>query len=314
MAPHARLPAYKDPEYQSTHLQTFENSLTYPLRPVLPPNVKQSEFDIAIAEYKSAVGSTQVLTGEDLVEYIDPYELHESDASKRKVPSAAVRPANVDELKKVLEVSNKHVIPLWTFSRGKNLGYGGPAPRVTGSVALDLHRMDKIIEVSEEYSYAVVEPGVTFTDLYEHCAKNKLKVWPSVPSLGWGSVVGNVSLSVLGGLKDPIAICRPWTDTKYDRRHSTVAPASLQPRRTISTFVASRSFFPTVPSFVPANSLSHHPRLHTSPNSHSVPVLKAFFFNPTLGSSPKWGYGLPQLPRLICPATSICQTLGILRQ
>jgi hypothetical protein len=69
--------------------------------------------------------------------------------------------------------------------------YGGPAPRVNGSIALDLHRMNKIIEVNSEYSYAVVEPGVTFTDLYDYCVKNKLNVWPSCPSLGWGSVVGN---------------------------------------------------------------------------------------------------------------------------
>lgn len=52
--------------------------------------------------------------------------------------------------------------------------------------------MNKVIEVNEEYSYAVVEPGVTFTDLYDYCRLHKLRVWPSVPSLGWGSVVGNV--------------------------------------------------------------------------------------------------------------------------
>jgi FAD/FMN-containing dehydrogenase len=74
-----------------------------------------------------------------------------------------------------------------TFDR-----YGGPAPRLSGSLALDLHRMDKIIEVNQEFSYAVVEPGVTFTDLYDYCVLHKLRVWPSVPSLGWGSVVGNV--------------------------------------------------------------------------------------------------------------------------
>ena len=78
--------------------------------------------------------------------------------------------------------------------------YGGPAPRLNGSVALDLHRMDKIIEVSDNYAYAVVEPGVTFTDLYNHCAKNKIRAWPSVPSLGWGSVVGNVSRATLNEL------------------------------------------------------------------------------------------------------------------
>jgi FAD/FMN-containing dehydrogenase len=51
--------------------------------------------------------------------------------------------------------------------------------------------MNKIIEVNSEYAYAVVEPGVSFTDLYDYCVKSKLKVWPSCPSLGWGSVVGN---------------------------------------------------------------------------------------------------------------------------
>lgn len=63
---------------------------------------------------------------------------------------------------------------------------------MSGSVVLDLHRMNKIIEVNEKFAYAVVEPGVTFGDLYAYIAERKLKVWPSTASLGWGSVVGNV--------------------------------------------------------------------------------------------------------------------------
>ncbi|KAL1982898.1 hypothetical protein VTN96DRAFT_750 [Rasamsonia emersonii] len=51
--------------------------------------------------------------------------------------------------------------------------------------------MDRVIEVHDQYAYAVIKPGVTFTDLYNYCARNKLRVWPSVPSLRWGSVVGN---------------------------------------------------------------------------------------------------------------------------
>lgn len=78
-------------------------------------------------------------------------------------------------------------LPL-TFCR-----YGGPAPKVPGSIVFDLHRMDKVLEVSEKFAYAVVEPGVTFGDLYEYCAAKKLKVWPSTASLGWGSIIGNVS-------------------------------------------------------------------------------------------------------------------------
>ena len=101
-------------------------------------------------------------------------------------------PNSTEQLQQVLRVANQYAVPLWTFSRGKNLGYGGPAPRVNGSVALDLHRMDRIIEVNDEFHYAVVEPGVTFIQLYEYCVEHGKKVWPSTPSLGWGSVVGNV--------------------------------------------------------------------------------------------------------------------------
>jgi FAD/FMN-containing dehydrogenase len=101
-------------------------------------------------------------------------------------------PQTTTQLQQVLRIANARAIPLWTFSRGKNLGYGGPAPRVRGSVALDLHRMDRIIEVDDEFHYAVVEPGVTFVDLYRYCVEHGKKVWPSTPSLGWGSVVGNV--------------------------------------------------------------------------------------------------------------------------
>lgn len=76
-----------------------------------------------------------------------------------------------------------------------NDSYGGPAPVVSGSIALDLHRMNRILEVNDEFHYAVVEPGVTWTDLYNYCVENKKKVWPSTPSLGWGSVIGNVGHS-----------------------------------------------------------------------------------------------------------------------
>ncbi|KAM5346044.1 hypothetical protein ACJ41O_009049 [Fusarium nematophilum] len=181
---------YQNPEWQDAHRELFDRSLTQELETILPPGVDQQEFYQAISEYVGVLGKDGVFIGSALRDFIDPYEMWESEG-KRRLPSAAVCPRSNAELHEVLRVSNKYKIPLWTFSRGKNLGYGGPAPGLNGSVALDLHRMNKIIEVSEKHSYAVVEPGVTFQDLYDHCAKNKLKVWPSCPTLGWGSVLGN---------------------------------------------------------------------------------------------------------------------------
>jgi hypothetical protein len=112
---------YIDAEYQSTHYNLFKDSITAPLTSVLPPGLTKSAFDDAIQEYGKAVGDDQVLRGDSLTEYIDPYELHESEGTRR-MPSAAVRPKDVEELKKVLKVSNDFGIPVWTFSRGKNLG------------------------------------------------------------------------------------------------------------------------------------------------------------------------------------------------
>ncbi|PVH76549.1 vanillyl alcohol oxidase [Cadophora sp. DSE1049] len=181
---------YADPDYNSTHHKLFSKSLINPLETVLPPGVTQVEFNTAFGKLKEVLGHENVYVGKALAEYIDPYELQE-EPSRRKVPSGAVCPATVAEAQGVLKIANEFKIPVWTFSRGKNLGYGGPAPRLSGSLALDLHRMNKVIEVNEEFSYAVVEPGVTFTDLYDYCKLHKLRMWPSVPSLGWGSVIGN---------------------------------------------------------------------------------------------------------------------------
>lgn len=56
---------------------------------------------------------------------------------------------------------------------------------------LDLHRMNKIVDVSEEHAYAIVEPGVSFLELYAYIQEKGYRLWPSCPALGWGSVVGN---------------------------------------------------------------------------------------------------------------------------
>ena len=115
------LPAYINEEYQSTHYNLFKDSITVPLKTVLPPGVTQAAFDAAITKYKAAVGGDQVYLVDNLAEYIDPYELHEAEGN-RKIPSAAVRPKDIEELREVLKISNEAGIPVWTFSRGKNLG------------------------------------------------------------------------------------------------------------------------------------------------------------------------------------------------
>lgn len=62
----------------------------------------------------------------------------------------------MEQVQAVVKLANELVLPLWTVSRGRNLGYGGPAPRLRGSAVLDLKRMNRIIEVNEKFAYALV--------------------------------------------------------------------------------------------------------------------------------------------------------------
>ncbi|MDR2256489.1 MAG: FAD-binding oxidoreductase [Arthrobacter sp.] len=119
--------------------------------------------------------------------YLDPYPLN---AGRESWPG--VRPGSTEEVQALVRLAGETSTALWTFSRGKNLGYGGPEPRDQRMVALDLSRMNRILHVDEDLCYAVIEPGVTFFDLFEHIKERGLKLWMSVPALGWGSVLGNM--------------------------------------------------------------------------------------------------------------------------
>ena len=100
-------------------------------------------------------------------------------------------PTTVEEIQEVLRVANEHKVPLWTHGTGRNNGYGGPAPRVRGSVIVSLRNMNRVLEINEELGYAVVEPGVRWFDLYEAIQAGGHRLMLSIADLGWGSVVGN---------------------------------------------------------------------------------------------------------------------------
>lgn len=156
-----------------------------------PPNIRPETFSAALQEFANVVGQDWLYTQEDeLGPYRDAYAPTRGQAEDRSA-SAAVAPSTVEEVQAIVRAANKHGIPLYTISAGKNFGYGGPAPNYSGSVVLDLHRMNRIVEVNESNCYAIVEPGVTYFDLYNHIQEKGLKLWLDVADPGWGSVLGN---------------------------------------------------------------------------------------------------------------------------
>ncbi|GAB3618381.1 hypothetical protein GCM10027416_29380 [Okibacterium endophyticum] len=141
------------------------------------------------ALFADALGADAVITNPDaLREYRDPYSYRESadfDAA------AVVLPTTTEQVQAVVRIANEHGIHLWTIGQGRNNTYGGPAPRVRGSVIVSLRAMNKVLEVNEQLAYAVVEPGVRWFDLHDELEARGGALWSSIPDLGWGSVVGN---------------------------------------------------------------------------------------------------------------------------
>ena len=146
----------------------------------LPKGVSEANFDKAIAEFKKILGTDNVLTS---AEQLTPYRKTMMPvADDAHAPSAALVATEVEQIQNIVAVCNKYKVPVWTISTGKNLGYGSAAPGERGQVVLDLKRMNKIIEVNAELGYALVEPGVTYQQLYDYIQEKKLPLWMSCPA------------------------------------------------------------------------------------------------------------------------------------
>lgn len=141
----------------------------------------------AMRDIAAVIGAEHVFySDEDRDAYSDPFSGDET----RHRPSGAVAPVTVEEVRAIVRIANNRKVPLWPISRGKNFGYGTAAPVVKDSIVLDLSRMRKI-EVDVDNGTVLVEPGVSFFDLFDYLQERKIPLWLSVPGNSWGSVAGN---------------------------------------------------------------------------------------------------------------------------
>ena len=157
----------------------------------IAPGVSAKDWSAALEAFAGVVGKDWLFTSdEDLALYKDAYSPFWGEPEEKHA-SAAVAPQSADEVQAIMRIANKFKIPIYPISTGRNLGYGGSAPVLSGSVVLDLKRMNRILEVSEKNAYALVEPGVSYFDLYRYIQEKGLKVWIDCPDPGWGSLIGN---------------------------------------------------------------------------------------------------------------------------
>jgi 4-cresol dehydrogenase (hydroxylating) len=159
------------------------------LEPLMPPGLSECDWSRAVDRFTAALGTHAVHTdGEALREFRDPYTFA---GWERFWASAVLMPDSAEQVREIVVLANEFGIPLWPSSQGRNNAYGGPAPRVHGSVQVSLRRMNRVLEVDEDHGYVLLEPGVRFADLYAHLREHGHRLWPPMPDIAWGSVVGN---------------------------------------------------------------------------------------------------------------------------
>jgi 4-cresol dehydrogenase (hydroxylating) len=162
---------------------------------VMPKGITRERFLKAVAEYRSVVGSDNVLIDEsNLVSY---KKIMIPAANSDHAAAGAVMPSTADEVRKIIEISSRYLVPLWTVSTGKNFGYGTAAPALPGQVILDLRKMNRIIDFDAALGTVLIEPGVTYQQLSDYLESNNHPFIVTGP--GAGPIVGPVGQALERG-------------------------------------------------------------------------------------------------------------------
>ena len=160
---------------------------------VVSTKINAKERKIFCNELRDAIGADKV-KDDDVV--LVTYASDISPVPFRK-PGFVVLPENKDDVIATLKLANKYSIPVTVMAGGVSVaGYSIPSE---GGIVLDLHRMDKIIEINTDSGYVVVEPGVTFDKLTSALRKKGYRTAiPTAPgsSTPLGNYLGRPSNSL----------------------------------------------------------------------------------------------------------------------
>jgi hypothetical protein len=84
-------------------------------------------------------------------------------------PGYVVLPTSVDEVVHLVQIANRARVPLVPMSRGSNIA--GISIASQGGIVVDCRMMDRILDISTESGYALIEPGVTLHQLSHQVRK-----------------------------------------------------------------------------------------------------------------------------------------------
>ncbi|MEV6166966.1 FAD-linked oxidase C-terminal domain-containing protein [Streptomyces sp. NPDC051954] len=113
-------------------------------------------------------------------------------------PLAVVHARRTEDV--TVTLRHAHALRVPVVPRGAGTGLSGGATADEGSLVLDLSRMNRILELSQDDQLAVVEPGVITADLDQAAGPHGLRYAPDPASAALSTIGGNIATNA-GGLR-----------------------------------------------------------------------------------------------------------------
>lgn len=146
------------------------------------------------ARLAEIVGTEHVLVGDTVTE---DYGHDEALSAAPVRPACVVWPASTAEVAALLRVASETGTPV--TARGSGSGLSGAAVPCPDGIVVSFERMNRVLEIDTDNHVAVVQPGVTLSELEDRTAQVGL-VYPVYPGELSASVGGNVATNA-GGMR-----------------------------------------------------------------------------------------------------------------
>ena len=140
-----------------------------------------------LEQIKSIVGAEFVFTDQE------SFEKYGSDETEKLhySPAVVVKPRTPEEIGALMQLANKHLIPV--TPRGAGTGLTGGALPHLGGLVIAMERFNQILEIDERNLQVTTEPGV-ITEVLQNAVKEKGLFYPPDPaSKGSCFIGGNIS-------------------------------------------------------------------------------------------------------------------------
>ncbi|EKM52199.1 uncharacterized protein PHACADRAFT_101477 [Phanerochaete carnosa HHB-10118-sp] len=132
----------------------------------------------------------------------DPEVLHihgysENDYHPGSAPTVVVFPRSTTDVVAIVKFANKYLIPVVTYGGGTSLEGHWRAPS-GGAICVDMRDMDKILEIHEEDSDLVCQPGVGWMEINAELERRGIPLFFPIDPAPGASIGGMVSTGCSG--------------------------------------------------------------------------------------------------------------------